>query len=410
MRKSLITAVVLFSAVTVVAQSNSDKILFSWYGFVNNQFCSDSRLSLQGAADLFNILPFDQKIDDAGNDINNRSKVTMLAITTRLGVRLAGPDIWNARSLAQIEADFTGFSGSTTMFFVRQANFKLDWSDKTLTVGQTWHPILGDLFPEVIGISMGAPFNPFNRTPQIRYDQKFGTDGDIILSGAAMYQFQYASIGPNGRSFEYQKYSMLPEVYIGLIYKNEGFMAGVGIDWSRVAPRTTVTVGIVERKITEYVSGFSGMAQASYKNRLLSVKAKALLGENMSQFGIPTGYGATNINADGSFNYAPLRTLSAWAIGLYGAKLKGGLFAGYMKNLGAGETLLPTGLNVFGGGNIDRVCRLSPQLVYSESNISIGAEFEITAVAYGSIQSNGTVNNTHWVSNNRFLLSATYSF
>ena len=64
----------------------------------------------------------------------------------------------------------------------------------------------------------------------------------------------------------------------------------------------------------------------------------------------------------------------------------------------------------FGGGNIDRVCRLSPQLVYSESNISIGAEVEITAVAYGSIQSNGTVNNTHWVSNNRFLLSATYSF
>lgn len=410
MRKRTIATLFFVIIVIIAARASSEKNQMNWYGFVNNQFCLDSRLSLQGAADLFNILPLDYKFDNTGNDINDRTKITMMAITSRLGIRLIGPDIGKAETSAQIEGDFTGFSGSTTMFFIRQANIKFDWSDKILTVGQTWHPMLSDMFPEVVGISMGAPFNLFNRSPQIRYEQKLGSNRGILFSGAVIYQFQYASIGPNGRSYEYQKYSLLPELYVGLNYKNENFTVGMGVDWSRIAPRTTATVGNTEIKVVEYLSGLSGMIQASYKNHMLSVKAKALLGENMSHFGLPTGYGATKINADGSYNYAPLKSISTWAIGMYGSKLKGGLFIGYMKNLGAKENLLPNILYVVGGGNIDRVYRISPQVTYSINNLSIGCEFERTAAAYGSVQRDGTVNDTHWVNNNRLVLSMTYSF
>ncbi len=390
------------------------KPTLDWYGFVNNQMYFDDRESLQGAADLFNIIPLDIKEDRKGNDINDRSTVSMLAITTRLGARFAGPELLGAKTAGQFEADFTGFSGSTTMLSIRQANFKFTWDNDVLTMGQTWHPMSGEIFPEVIGISMGAPFNPFNRSPQIRYDRLM-LQKHLRLSLAAIYQFQYSSIGPNGRSYEYQKNSLTPEVYIGADLTMGDFKIGIGGEWNRIAPRTMAFEDspTAAEKTYEYLNGFCGMFQASYTHNKLALKTKTMWGENMSHLGITSGYGVYGIREDQGYMWNPLTAISSWVMGTYGTKnTKGGLFLGYMKNLGSDRYLLvpPNLMYVFGGNNIKQMYRISPNISFIVGCFDLALEYEMTSVAYGTVKSNGAVRDAHWVTNNRILVSTTYKF
>lgn len=391
--------------------SEQTKPTLNWYGFVNNQMYFDDRECLQGAADLYNIIPLDIKEDVNGNDLNDRSTISMLAITTRLGARLAGPDLLGAKTSGQFEADFTGFSGSTTMLSIRQANFKFDWGHDALILGQTWHPMSGEIFPETIGIAMGAPFNPFNRSPQIRYD-RYLLQKQLRLSLAAIYQFQYASIGPNGRSYEYQKNALTPEVYLGADLTIGDLKIGIGGEWNRIAPRTVAFGGINTQKTYEYLNSFCGMFQASYNHDKLSLKTKTVWGENMSHLGITSGYFVYGVRDDKGYMWNPLTAISSWLMGTYGTKtLKGGLFLGYMKNLGSDEYLYTSDLMyVYGYSNIEQMYRICPNISYTVGCFDIGLEYERTSVAYGTIKPNGAVGDSHLVTNNRVLVSTTYKF
>ena len=154
-----------------------------------------------------------------------------------------------------------------------------------------------------------------------------------------------------------------------------------------------------------HLTGFTGMFQAQYAKDKLSVKAKALYGENMSHLGICSGYGLV---AGDDREYAPLVALSSWAQVQYGGKLKGGLFGGYMKNFGSSKNLID--VYAVGGGNIDSMWRISPNVMYTVGNMVLGCEFEFTSVAYGDREAKGTVTNTHNVNNLRSLLSVMYNF
>ena len=89
--------------------------------------------------------------------------------TTRLGIDMQGPKIGKAKTSAKVEVDFGGFSASTTMLRIRQAYVALDWERTRLLIGQTWHPLFGSVVPDVLNLSTGAPFQPFNREPQIAF-------------------------------------------------------------------------------------------------------------------------------------------------------------------------------------------------------------------------------------------------
>lgn len=65
-------------------------------------------------------------------------------------------------------------------------------------VGQTWHPLFGDVSPQMLNLSTGAPFQPFNRSPQIRY--RYTSGKGLQLTGAVLWQLQYLSAGPNGKA------------------------------------------------------------------------------------------------------------------------------------------------------------------------------------------------------------------
>ena len=83
---------------------------------------------------------------------------------------------------------------------------------------------------------------------------------------------------------------------------------------------------------------------------------------------------------------------------------------GFMSNWGAGKDLIPGNIRAAEGGTIDNMWRVAPNVQYTVGNMNLGVEYELTTVAYGTPQANGTVSDTHNVSNNRLLLSVMYAF
>ena len=211
---------------------------FSLYGFIRNYFAFDSRESASGTGNLFYYLPFDRELDSNGEDLNATPSFRFLSITSRVGLDVKGYRVGNMDISAKVETDFyAGLSGSTgtATLRLRQAYMKLGWTDLpmcgdhkasvSLLMGQAWHPMAADQ-PDVISLATGAPFNPFNRSPQVTMDAGLGKH--FTLTAALIYQMQYTSVGPEGASANYMKYGILPEAYLGFTYRSGGFLARAG--------------------------------------------------------------------------------------------------------------------------------------------------------------------------------------
>ena len=120
------------------------------------------------------------------------------------------------------------------------------------------------------------------------------------------------------------------------------------------------------------------------------------------------GYGSTSVNNEtDEREYSPLRISHSWLNVMYGTKWRGGVFFGYLKNLGASKEVF----NLYGTGtNVDQLTNASVELTYNIPHWKIGAEYSLTTAWYGTNDDKGKVYDTHDVSNNRFVISALYSF
>ena len=381
------------------------------YGFIRNYFTYDSRSCVQSNEGLFNMLPNDVNYGSTGEDLNAIPSVRFLSMTTRLGLNVTGPEIWGAKSTAKIESDFCGASSGTAFNLrIRQAYAKLAWEKSDVLVGQAWHPMSGDLMPEVFSLATGAPFNPFNRSPQVRYN--YAPIKGLSFTAAALYQYQYTSVGLDGKtSNTYQRNAMVPELFVGMTAKGKMLTGGFGVNASTVAPR--VVAGDV--RVDERLTSYSAMVFGSLKVSDLSVRAKAMYGQNTSHMQQPTGFGIVETFDNGVNNYESMQLGSAWLTMMYGKKLRYGLFAGWMKNFGsAGKDFLVVDdkLNLVVRNNtyMDQAYRFSPIVTYKVQNMQIGLEYEHTAAAYGDYQPSGMVTDTHWVANHRVCVMLKYDF
>lgn len=385
------------------------------YGFVRNYFTYDSRSCVQSNEGLFNMLPNDVNYGANGDDLNAIPSVRFLSMTTRFGINVSGPEIWGARSSAKIESDFCGASSGTAFNLrIRQAYTKLAWDNSDLLVGQAWHPMAGDLMPEVFSLATGAPFNPFNRSPQVRYN--YAPVKGLSFTAAALYQFQYGSVGLDGKTSNvYSRNALVPELFVGMTAKGEHLTGGFGVNASTIAPRVVADDMRVDERLTSY----SAMVFGSLKVDDLSVRAKAVYGQNTSHMQQPTGFGVVEVLDNGVYNYESMQLGSAWITMMYGKKLRYGFFAGWMKNYGsAGDDFM--NLVVRNNRGMDQAYRFSPIVTYKVENMQIGLEYEHTATAYGDYAmdmndfpreiTNGTVTNTHWVANNRVCVMVKYDF
>jgi hypothetical protein len=385
------------------------------YGFVRNFFTYDSRSCVQSNEGLFNMLPNDVNPGVNGDDLNAVPSVRFLSMTTRFGLNVTGPEIWGAKSTAKIESDFCGASSGTAFNLrIRQAYTKLAWEHSDILVGQAWHPMSGDLMPEVFSLATGSPFNPFNRSPQVRYN--YAPIKALSFTAAALYQYQYGSVGLDGKtSNTYSRNALVPELFVGMTAKGKHLTGGFGVNASTIAPRVVADGMRVDERLTSY----SAMVFGSLKVDDLSVRAKATYGQNTSHMQQPTGFGVVEVFDNGVQNYEPMQLGSAWVTMMYGKKLRYGFFAGWMKNYGsAGDKY--TSLVVRNNAGMDQAYRFSPIVTYKVQNLQIGLEYEHTSTAYGDYfvhqndyprqVTNGTVTNTHWVANNRVCMMLKYDF
>lgn len=463
MKKLLFSVVCLAVAMGAAAQGEATKdgqnldakpkkVKVTPYGFVRNYFTYDSRETYTVVGDEYNMIPFDEKWNGTPEacrqagvermDMNAVPHTTFQALTTRFGLKLEGPDVLGASTSGKVEADFGGFGTTNTVLRLRLAFVKLTWSNnqglrQELLAGQYWHPLSGDIMPEVLGMASGAPFRPHSRTPQLSYTL---TTGNWGMTAAALYQLQYMYNGPqynsgvwsSTASTDFAKQGLVPEVFVGVQYQGDHLYAQLGSTCQSLKPRTvgyrTVTIDGVQYTmavpVKERLTSFTPTLYVQYTDGLFAAKCRALLAQNTSHVNQLNGYGVTDVLADGSWQYAPLKAAIGYLNLAYGHTYRVNLFLGYMKNLGADRDLYNFGTEtavrhlIFmkGGENftgLNSVWRVAPSLSYNVKHFNIGLEYEWTACTFGDQAANGSIalnDNLHMVDNHRVCALIKYNF
>ena len=409
MTKKIILAIALLAAtLSAAAQETAPK--FKWYGFIRNYAVADTRESVYGTEDFFYYVPKDVKMVN-GTDLNAQKTFAFAAITSRIGLDVTGYEVsgWNVG--AKLEADFyAGVSGvtGTALLRLRQAYVTLSKGGFSAKIGQAWHPMAADM-PHVFSLNTGAPFGPFSRTPEVVLEGKLSDA--VTLTGALLWQMQYTSAGPEGASANYMKYSGIPELYLGLSYKANGFTGRVGVDMLSIRPRHNDGT----RKVSDRITTVSPFIYLEYTKNLFSIKAKSIFAQAGEHMNLNGGYGVSAVNSDGSWSYSPTRNSSTWVSLSYGKKLQGVLFGGYVRNFGTKDALvgdLYFSKNSF--SNMRQMYRIAPELIYNLGKVAFGLEYEMTSVQYGDFGAAdvyGLANqNIHCVTNHRFQLMVKYTF
>lgn len=404
MNKKLLFAAALL--ISLGSRAQNEKPDFKFYGQVRTDAYVNSRSFQESADGELALYPLDKKLDANGKDLNAHANDGFYDLYSRMGVDVGGLHFANAKVSAKIEADFRGTGTTYSIFRLRHAYFNLDWKHTSLLLGQTWHPLYGDVAPQILNLSNGAPFQPFNRSPQIRF--RYYT-GDVRFTAAAVWQAQYLSIGPgNVKSESYIKNSCVPEIFAGIDYIANGWTVGVGGELLSLKPRLESTMGTATYKVSERITSLSGEAHVKYVSNDWTVAAKTILNSNLTQLNTVGGYGVKSINSvTGEQEYTPIRNSSTWLNITYGKKWRPGIYAGYVKNLGTStEVASVNGL----GNNIDHIAMGSFILTYNIPHWKIGMEYTLNSTAYGNIGPKAKVTDTHSVTGHRLMCTAIYMF
>ena len=437
MKKTLFMAALM--AMFIGGAKAQEKPSVKLYGFIRNYACFDTRESLTSNSEQFYYMPKDEKLDPNGKDINEQPNMMLLSITTRLGLNITGPEFLGAKTSAKIESDFAGFGTSNTVLRIRQAYAKMEWEKNSVLVGQAWHPMMGDMMPDVFSLETGAPFTPFSRTPQLRYDYK---SNGFTLTATALYQFQYTSYGPkdpgngdyaNASSFDYARNAVVPELYFQAMYKNGGFLMGAGVDLLTLKPRqsfllnspinpTDVATGKDKDGNPTYtykcnedpVVSISPTVFASYKKGDWGIKSRFTYAQNAAHLSMISGYGVTEVFENGEQEYGTLNSVSGWIDVTHKQQLKKGYltwcrFVGYTKNLGCKDDIVGP-IYMRGEKNMDSMWRDALSILYTHNAMSIGIEWNSTTVAYGKADSRYKMSDTHNVTNDRICAMLKYTF
>lgn len=389
---------------------------YKFYGQVRTDLFYNTRSNSETVDGLFYMYPLDENLDPNGHDLNGVGNGNFYTLYTRLGVDVTGPMLGKAKTSAKVEVDFRGSGTTYSLFRIRHVYFNLDWGKSALLVGQTWHPLYGDVAPEILNLNMGAPYQPFSRAPQIRY--RF-TSNNFMLTAAAIWQSQYLSVGPKTnkpgetstqKSQEFMKKSCVPEFYLGVDYKRPGLIAGAGLHVSSITPRTQSETENAVYFVNERVTGISGEAHVKYTKEDWLVSAKTVLGTNLTQTSTVGGYGITSIDeVTGKQQYSPLRTSSTWVNVAYGKKWRPALFFGYLKNLGATKEVPYGALGT--GTTLDQLFTGTAELTYNIPHWKFGAEYSLCNAWYGDeFDAKAKAINSHSILNHRIVLVALFQF
>lgn len=424
----LICALFILSNVSFAQEENkvkAKKSTIELYGFIRSEYYYDSYKGLNAAQDNFYLFPLYKGTDANGNHLNQQGIHGFTAMATRFGMNIKGPEILGAKTSANFETDFAGIvTEYPEVLRLRKAYVKLDWEKSSLLIGQTWHPLWngsGAFFPQVGGLNTGSPYNPFNRSPQIDFDYRFGKT--MTLSLTALYEQQYASKGfydvPNTNSSNLAKRNAgIPELVAGLYYNNNGVSIGVAGQFNAIKP-IDVTEGTAGKfQSDELNTSYAAMGYLGYRKGKLFILVKELVGQNLANMLMIGGYGVKSYDdATGGMTYANYTTHNSLFNIVYGTEYQIGFFGGYTGNLGTSDPLYKNakGSAILKGlmPTMNNVYRIAPYFAYNYKNLRFVAEYELDSADYGAGNfdfSDGLYDDTVNATNNRILLMVMYNF
>lgn len=378
MKKSALLILSLALGFAVQAQNDTDSkpFRFDFHGFVNPHFYADSRSVVGGREDMMLFYPKPIALDANGRDLNDGWQAYMMSITTRLNLRVTGPDVLGAKTDAYVEGDFTGSTNaSNNDLRLRHAYISLDWErGGALLVGQYWYAmVIPEIMPMTNPLNMGAPFHPYARYNQVRYRIPLGP---VEIAATAMWQLDNASQGLlNGAaatSTLFARNSLVPELNLRVMYCTPSLLFGGAANLKTIQP----VVPDVEQRLHSSPSyTIFGKARIGQ----LDIKAQTLLNNSLYEGCSLGGY---LMLADSTFSDWHFNTV--WVdLSRNAGHWRPGLFLGYAQNKDFGNTGYA---NCFGRGHdIEYLWRIQPRLTYrTDKALSFTAEAEYTKAGYNT--------------------------
>ena len=382
MKKQIMALLALAVTQVGLAQEETSATL---YGYVRGEFAFDSRQVV--AAREGNYIDLASPVNKVnGKDLNANPNFNGWGVESRLGVKIAGPEFFGMKSEALIESHFFGSSdASINTLALRHAYVKLSSDKVEWLVGQFWHPMfVTNVSPRTYNFNAGSPFQPFNRSPQIR----FSTKGNARLTLAAITERDFASVGGKANL------SALPAFHAQLQFGNDDkFVGGFGANYKSLKSGLR----------GEYFGAFTFLAYA-----------KAKLGQN-SAWQIYADYGQNpsellqlgGVAVDAKGKYKSNNTLALWTefYGDFTPSFEWGIFGGYSKDFGFSKNTTPSATK-FGqmadiidpltgkvtgqylAGTPISTWRVSPRVGWKSGNTKLTAELDYTSTTYGAWDTN----------------------
>lgn len=395
-----------------ISQEKQDPSKFgiNFSGFVKTDVIFDTRQNVSIREGHFLLYPEPTVSDSLGKDVNSVSNFNILSIQTRITGAIAAPDAFGAKTSGLIEGEFFGTSdGDINGFRLRHAFVKLTWEKSELLVGQTWHPMfITEVFPAVISFNTGAPFQPFARNPQIRFNQSFG---GLKLIATIFSQRDFSNFGPDadGKLISnsiFLRNSGFPMANLQIRYKPDfgDHLFGIGAGFKSLVPELKTKNNY---KTNEDINSFSAVAFTKLKFEDITFKLQGSFVQNATDLMMIGGYAVKFISdtLKQLKEYANINTGSVWAeIHTNGNNYSLGLFIGYSKNFGSQDFI--KGSYYSRGKDIAYLYRIAPRLIYYSNKMQFATELEYTTAAYGKTDAYGYVVDSKNVSNLRILFAA----
>ncbi len=388
----------------------------NFYGYIRTDYSFDSRQSAYSREYNLNLYPLDEKTDRNGEDINAAASSNFLSITSRVGLKFRGPDVWGAKATGQIEADFFGntelnksvaATGSTGLLRLRHAAATLTWPKTTITLGQTWYPTyIPEVSPGVGNFNSSMMFNPFGWAGQIKLVQQLTPELNLNVVAYKDREFQAPNaLGASANSATFN--SLMPTLHGQLQYHSKKILAGAGAEYQSLKP-VLESAGL---KSDEKVNSAAFFGYFKYADEKVIAKLYGITGGNLHHFVMLGGF-AGYAEPNGQESYQATKTTSAW-IDLASAnpKIAPGAFFGYTKNAGVDAGFQNLYMRGAAGARIiDDVWRASARIDFKQNKFNISPEIEYTAARWGDTNTSATADgNMKNVANVRGLIRVMYS-
>lgn len=367
--KLLVAMLTLTATVNNFAQEKEKEkeTKLDWYGYVKADYIYDTRQTVSARQGNFFLYPTAPGAQNSDNNLNG------FAIESRLGVSISGPDFFGMKTSGVVEGDFFGVSNADINgFHLRNAYIKLSNDKIDVLMGQFWHPMFVlNVSPSTYSFNAGTPYQPFNRSPQVRIETK---GKNVRFIGALLAEMDFKTAGASAAR------SGLPAVHTQVQFGNDKkFVGGLGVNVK------TVRIGGTKKDLTSIAY------QAYTKANLGGVvwKLQGTYGGNMTELIQEGGFAMDTNN-----KYIANKTLSSWTefSGDFSKSMEWGLFGGYTQNQGFDKGIA-TRINEngemvnvqSGSNNVENSYRISPRIGWKSGKMKIGLEGDYSATQYGAI-------------------------